>query len=155
MTKVNDWFAARLFQPDFTLVDFYAHNITPDNSTMKSADEYKNLPEVQEVFKDKSGRFDEKKFNDFYNTSLALYNQYDNDEVEKRLIEAYVHDPYEWYTPGNQTFREVGASIVLGKNPLGESQGIKGILYNGPSQYSVREIAQREKVRDENGNELD
>lgn len=155
MAKVNDWFAARLFQPDFTLVDFYAHNITPDNSTMKSADEYKNLPEVQEVFKDKSGRFDEKKFNDFYNTSLALYNQYDNDEVEKRLVEAYVHDPYEWYTPGNQIFREVGASIVLGKNPLGESQGIKGILYNGPSQYSVREIAQREKVHDENGNELD
>ena len=50
MAKVNDWFAARLFQPDYTLVDFYAHNITPDNSDLKSMDDYKNLPEVQEAF---------------------------------------------------------------------------------------------------------
>ena len=95
MAKVNDWFAARLFQPDYTLVDFYAHNITPDNSDLKPMEDYKNLPEVQEAFKDQSGKFDEKKFNDFYNTSLALYNQYDGEEVEKRLLEAYVHDPYE------------------------------------------------------------
>lgn len=155
MAKVNDWFAARLFQPDYTLVDFYAHNITPDNSDLKPMEDYKNLPEVQEKFKDQSGKFDEKKFNDFYNTSLALYNQYDGEEVEKRLLEAYVHDPYEWYTPGNETFREIGAKIVLGKNPLGDSQGIKGLLYNGPSQFSIRELAQREKVQDQNGNELD
>lgn len=155
MAKINDWFAARLFQPDYTLVDFYAHNITPDNSDLKPMEDYKNLPEVQEKFKDQSGKFDEKKFNDFYNTSLALYNQYDGEEVEKRLLEAYVHDPYEWYTPGNETFREIGAKIVLGKNPLGDSQGIKGLLYNGPSQFSIRELAQREKVQDQNGNELD
>ena len=155
MAKVNDWFAARLFQPDYTLVDFYAHNITPDNSDLKPMEDYKNLPEVQEKFKDQSGKFDEKKFNDFYNTSLALYNQYDGEEVEKRLLEAYVHDPYEWYTPGNETFREIGAKIVLGKNTLGDSQGIKGLLYSGPSQFSIRELAQQEKVQDQNGNELD
>lgn len=155
MQKQNDWFATRLFQPDFTLVDFYAHGITPDNSTLKSKEDYKDIPEVQEYFKDKSGQFNEKEFDKFYETSLALYNQYDNDEVEKRLVEAYAHDPYEWYTPGNLTFREVGSKIVLGTNPLYESQGIEGLLYTGAGQFSIREIAQRELVKDQDGNTLD
>ena len=155
MQKQNDWFATRLFQPNFTLVDFYAHGITPDNSTLKSKEDYKDIPEVQEYFKDKSGQFNEKEFDKFYETSLALYNQYDNDEVEKRLVEAYAHDPYEWYTPGNLTFREVGSKIVLGTNPLYESQGIEGLLYTGAGQFSIREIAQRELVKDQDGNTLD
>ena len=154
MQKPNDWFATRLFQPDYTLVDFYAQGITPDNSDLKPKEDYRDIPEVQEFFKDDSGKFDEKKFDNFYETTLALYNQYDNDEVEKRLLESYVHDPYEWYTPGNLTFREVGSKIVLGTNPLMQSQGVKGLLYEGPGQFSIREIAQNELVKDQEGNTL-
>lgn len=154
MQKQNDWFATRMFQPEFTLVDFYANGITPDNSDLKPKEDYKDIPEVQEFFKDDSGKFNEKEFNKFYDTTLALYNQYDNEEVEKRLLESYVHDPYEWYTPGNLKFREIGSKIVLGTNPLYESQGIKGLLYKGDSQFSIREIAQNELVKDTNGNNL-
>ena len=154
MPKQHDWFATRLFQPDYTLGDFFVHGITPDNSDLKAKDDYRNVPEVIEAFTE-HGQFNEKKFNEFYDTTLSLYNTYDNEEFEKRFIESYEHDPYEWYAPATSNFREVGARIVFGPNPLKESQGISGLLYHGPSEFSIREIAQNEKVHDENGNELD
>lgn len=153
MPKQHDWFATRLFQPDYTLGDFFAHGITPDNSDLKAKEDYRNVPEVIEAFTE-HGQFNEKKFNEFYDTTLSLYNIYDNAEFEKRFIESYEHDPYEWYAPATSNFREVGARIVFGSNPLKSSQGINGLLYSGPSQFSIREIAQNEKVHDENGNEL-
>ena len=88
MTKQHDWFAASLFQKDFSTEDFYNIGITPDNSEIKSKDAYKNIPEVIEAFTS-DGKFDDNAFDTFYNNALSSYNSYAKSEFDKKVLENY------------------------------------------------------------------
>ncbi|MBO7211762.1 MAG: hypothetical protein J6V44_12260 [Methanobrevibacter sp.] len=93
--KKNDFFATVVFQPNATLEDFLAQDITPDNTKIESADYYKGIPEVIEMFTNDNGKFDEKAFNAFYNSNLSAYNAFANSEFEKQIFEQFEYDPYD------------------------------------------------------------
>lgn len=151
--RPNDWFATKLFQPDFSIADMYANGITPDNSELKPKDVYKDIPEVQKAFT-VDGKFDENQFDQFYNIALSQYNEYANNEFEKEFIENYQRDPYDW-TKLDKPISDTRAGIVFGKNPMRTTQGIRNLHQSTDSLFSVREIAQTNLVRDEEGNILD
>lgn len=74
MNKPNDFFAAQLQAPEnFTLADFYAYDITPENTTLYGKDYYKNIPKVVDTFT-KDGKFDDQAFDSFYDSVLRSYN---------------------------------------------------------------------------------
>ena len=154
MIKKHDWFAASLFQPDLSVEDFYNIGITPYNAEIKSQDAYKNIPEVIEAFT-KDGKFDDNAFNTFYNNALSSYNSYSKSEFDKKVLENYEWDPNDWMAPIGGKTRDVSAKFILGKNnPTKIQSGIEALGLNTESEFSNRELAQANEVRDENGNKL-
>ena len=75
--KENDWIITRLNNPDFTPAQLSAAGVTPDNTGLLTADQYKKSPVIQEAFKNsETGKFDEAKFNTFYNAQAQDYNNF-------------------------------------------------------------------------------
>lgn len=79
MNQPNDWFATLMFNEPSSYDEVIANGITPDNTTIQSADYYKNLAPVQEKFTE-NGKFNEQKFNDFYTSALTTYNEFANED---------------------------------------------------------------------------
>lgn len=162
--RVNDWMVAQLTRPEATLMDFYSHNVRPENTQILDADTYKHNNTIRNHFIDATtGKFNEEKFNEFYDNALKSYNYYASDEFDKNINDfitdtALVAPEDIFYDGGN---RNVNPTVDL--NSLYHDQdtvhGITGDLsksfeYSGAK--SVREIAQSQKVHDgKTGEELD
>lgn len=155
MNKQYDWFATRIFQPELSLDELFDQGITPENTGFKTRDDYRNMASVRDQFRTEDGGFDEDAFNNAYNSSREMYNLYTNREYSKKLLEEFAYDPYEWYAPATGEIIDVSASNTPTKNGMLYSTNIAGIGENTESPYSVREIAQKQLVHDENGNQLD
>lgn len=150
--KQHDWFAANLFQPELSIDDFYNAGLTPDNTGIKSRDEYKTNPTVIDAFT-KDGVFDEQSYNTFYDNALLTYNQYSKKEFNKKVLEEYEYDPAEWRASGNK--KDTSALFQIGKQNLRkESYGVESLGLISSPEFSMREIAQMNEVRDAEGNKL-
>lgn len=157
--KKNDFFATLVKNPDVTLKDLQDNNITADNSALLSADEYKKLDQVQEAFKGDDGKFDEKKFNNAYKNAKTLYTNYAQDTWIADVAKNMTYGTDEWFAPSDANFRQQNPVILIDTKPSDVSQGIKFItdtVAGAPSNLSIRELAQREKIVDyETGEELE
>ncbi len=154
MNRPNDWFATLMYNQPSSFEEVIANGITPDNSSIQSADYYKELEPVKEVFT-KDGKFDDVAFNNFYTSALNMYNTFSNEDWENKLIEEMAKDPLDWTQPMKTNVKEVKVTVGNGYNPERRSMGIAGIKSVGDPVFSAREIAQGNYVRDENGNKLD
>lgn len=94
MNKQNDFLAILKFQPNISLEALANAGITPDNTGMKSKEEYKEMPKVVEAFSE-NGNFNEKAFDSFYDQSLILYNKYANDVQAQKFAKEYNYDPWD------------------------------------------------------------
>ena len=152
--KKHDWFAANLFQPDMSIDDFYNAGITPANTEIKSKDEYRSNPKVIELFSS-TGEFDEKAFETAYNNSLLTFNKYSTKEFNNKVLNEYEFDPAEWRAPIGSNKKDTTTYFELGhSNITNTAYGIETLGIISAPQLSMREIAQRNEVRDENGNKL-
>ena len=93
--KQNDWLATLLYQPNLSIEDLNSLGITPDNTELKSRDDYKSLSAIQDAFKTDSGNFDEKAFNNFYDSALLAYNQYADESAAGNIADNYKFDPFD------------------------------------------------------------
>lgn len=151
-------FAVMLNQPNASFEDMIMHGVTADNTTIQDKDYYKNINDVKnnEFFKGKDGSFDEVKFNNFYDSVVNAYNVFAKDDYEQKVIDSIVKDPLDWTEPFNTNIRDISAVITVGKGDFGHrAKGITGLGTIGDQVFSMREIAQDSRVRDENGNILD
>lgn len=144
--KKNDWLAVIVNQPNFDFDDLQEYGITPDNTTIKTEDYYKNLPQIQQIFVDKDGKFDENKFDNFYLGALQSYNEYANNQFTDEIIKSY--DPYDWMAPIDAKKKDTAITFTIGQNPGLNSFGLSNLRDIGQSNFSTREIAQRNKVWD-------
>lgn len=150
--KTNDWLATLVKHPDMNLVDLRRNGITADNTAMKSRDEYKKMEAVRnaEVFLDSNTKkFDENRFNKYYDSALALYNKYATDDsIGKTADFLYSTDAY-WAPQGAPKF-DISPSISLSNPGKAYNQGISYIsAIDQPTEnLSVREIAQTQEVVD-------
>lgn len=145
-TKRNDWLATIINQPQFDFEDMQEHGITPDNTTIKSKDFYKSLPQIQEIFRDKDGKFDDILFDNYYMGALQAYNDYANQQFTDEMIKTY--DPYDWTAPIGSKNKDTSVTISIGDNPERKSYGISNLNEIGKSNLSIREIAQTNQVWD-------
>lgn len=154
MNKKYDFFATSLYQPDLTTDDLYNLGITPANTEMKSKEEYKKIPKVIEHFTE-NGIFNEEEFNNQYNNSLLIYDDYANKEFQKKVINEFQYDPTDWRAPLGSNRWDTSAQFQLGeKNPTQLEMGIERIGINNESQFSIRELAQMNEVRSITGEKL-
>ena len=155
MASNKDWVATLLFNNPSSFDELVAHGITPDNVNIQSEDFYKKNEEVQKAFT-KDGKFDEATFDNFYTSAVSTYNDFANEDWEKKLIDNLAKDPFDWTQPLKTEVKNVSATITPQMyNPDRRSMGITGIDVFGDPTFSIREIAQDNYVRDENGNKLD
>ena len=156
--KKNDFLATLVKNPDLTLTDLKTAGITPDNTALLSKEEYKGIAGVQEAFKGDDGKFDEKKFNTFYDNARILYSNYANDEFLENLPSKLTYSEDEWYAPKDAIYRQSSPVIIKNQRPIDYNQGIKYLteVTTGTNDLSIREQAQNEKVFDfETGRFLD
>lgn len=64
-------------------------------------------------------------------------------------------DPMDWMQPMKTNVRDISVTVGNLNSPERRSMGIAGIGSIGAPVFSIREIAQGNYVRDENGNKLD
>lgn len=155
--KPNDFIAASIngANENLSLDDLRYYNITPDNTGIQSKDYYKSIPKVKDLFIDKDGKFDEEKYNAWYNDTLDMYNTWANDNFEQKMIDSMERSSYNIFELGNNNIADDTAKIISAKDPERTSRGLTDpFSVNGPS-FDIREVAQANKVLDENGNELD
>lgn len=145
--KKNDWLATLFFSPDKTPRDLAKLGITTDNSSIHDRDYYKGIDVIQDTFKTESGKFDEAKFNRFYDEVVKIYNDADNDESIKNILESEVlYDPYDYFAPIGANLKDLTPSIGLDKNPERVGKGIINIRQTTDPTMSIREVAQTNKV---------
>ena len=144
--KKHDWLATIFFSPDKSIQDLADFGITTDNSTLYSRDYYKNIPEIKEAFQTDSGKFDEYKFNSFYNDALYLYNVAEENKIEGSILNTFEYDPLDYFAPLNSKTRDVSASLNWSPNPERRSTGLVNIRETSDPTMSVREVAQTSQV---------
>ena len=148
--KQHDFLATLVKNPDLTIDDLRDNDITPDNTSLLTKDEYKNNPNVVEAFKDDTGKFDENKFNNYYDNARILYANYANEQFVGNVVENFTFGPDAWFAPEDAIYRNDNPIIFLNKIPKANSQGISFITeeYDAGNDLSIRELGQKEKVYD-------
>lgn len=125
--------------------DLYTVGITPDNTSLKDKDYYKNIDGVKQFFTDENGKFDEAKFDSVYDTSALLYNDYANKLSMNEFQKTYTYDPFDWRY-AEKSKENVTPTMSFEKNPMRTATNTKALGLITPSDWSIREIAQTEKV---------
>ena len=155
MAKTNDWVATLLSNGDnLSMQDIIANGITPNNTAIQSEDYYKNIDQVRAKFTDENGNFDEVKYDNFYRSALSTYNDYANGTFEKEMIQNMAKDPFDWTDPLNTNRKNYSARVQVGYNPDRRSMGVGNLFEVGGPSFSMREVAQANIARDEEGNLL-
>ena len=156
--KQNDWIALNLnIQGSGIDVDnLRMYNITPDNTGIKDKDYYKTIPQVQKAFTDNTtGVFNEDAFTQFYNSAKRSYTDFVSNDYAKELVNQIPVSRNDIFSLGNVNLRNDSAYVFNTKDPNRHSMGIGNIFETGAPSFSVREVAQANKVVDENGKTLD
>lgn len=155
MERKNDWIAALINRPDFTMVDMYANDIKPENTGLQDKDYYKDIPQVREKFTTDNGQFDEQAYGEFYDSALRMYNAYTDGDFLDKMIDSIERSPFDWTKIDNPNVHDVSAVLSASHDPYRHSMGLKNFYDIGDPQFSIKEVAQANFVRDENGNKLD
>lgn len=144
--KKNDWLATLFFSPNKTPQDLANLGITTDNSSLLDKEYYKKVPQIQEAFKDKSGNFDDNKFDQYYQTALKLYNDADNSKLVQDLQDFYEYDPNDYFAPIWGKVTNIRPKLVQFPNPERRSRGLSNLRESSAPTMSIREVAQTNKV---------
>ena len=155
-SKKNDWVAINLNAPEGMSVDaLHGYGITPDNTGLQSEDYYKSQKQVINTFTDKNGKFDEERFHAFYESAQRSYNDYQNEDFTKKLLDDIESSPYDIFSLGDVNIMDTSAIMYRSKDPQRTTMGLGNIYEVGTPTFDVREVAQANKARDEYGNILD
>ena len=155
--KANDWIAINLniqgtsLQPD----DLKAYNINPENTGLREKSYYESIPQVKNTFKKQDGSFDSDAFSAFYDSANRAYTDFVTNDYINGLIQSVPSSANDIFSLGNTNIADDTARIVRTRDPQRHAIGIGNIFETGAPSFSEREVAQSNKVLDENGNQLD
>ena len=145
--KPNDILVATLSNPELTSYDLLSHNITGENTSLLSKEEYKNSTFVQDKFKDNDGNFDNVAFEEVYNLAQSKYQGLTDKEYLSEL-DKMEYSPFDITRPKFAKTFNVSAQIEKEYNPFEVRKGWSGFGSINESPLSLREIAQKNKIYD-------
>lgn len=141
----KDWIVESINNPEFTAMDFYDFtDMTPENVQILSKEDYKqtNFIKNNDAFKDKNGKFDEKKFDKFYEEKLNSFGQFHyiagHDTIALDIFDTNREYDSNVKTPYIDIFRHL--------NPNMQKMGVEDLTVISDPQLSQREIAKKNKI---------
>lgn len=145
--KENDWIVTKLNNPDFTPAQLDAAGVTPENTGLLTADQYKKSPVIQEAFKNKeTGKFDEAQFNTFYNRQAKDYNIFATKQYQDTLESDYKYARTDTSRPSGSQIRDIKLEVDRISNPDRLTTGLEAVNVEGARTQSASEIAQSRSI---------
>lgn len=152
----NDWFATILYNPDKDFKNFKEAGLDAANTGLKDRESYKDIQAVQDQFKDAEGNFDEKLYNQFYDSAVRTYNTFVQGNIEDTFLRNMVKSPLDILSDRSTPSQKPLFIVQKVSNPTLKSQGINSLFGEGKALRSYREAAQTQRVVDyKTGKELD
>lgn len=148
----NDWIVAGINNPDFTSYDFSTiADMNLNNTQMLSKEEYLKSDFIKnnDLFKDESGNFSNKKFDDFYRSRLQAFKEFQEQEFPK----GPELDMFDTDRTKDSRIKDIRFDLGRHVNPDRQAVGIEGVrVWSDPTQ-TKSEIAQSQKIWDTANNE--
>ena len=147
--KQNDYFLNQLYNPEFSPEDFNSVGLNSDNTSIEDKKIYKDLDIVQNnpMFQTEN-KFDEEKFNKFYNQALVGFNIMSDKDNNERLASSYSAFRDDIFSKSSNKQKGAETWTVKIANPNKQTIGfVSSNIMEAPTQ-SVREIAQAQLVWD-------
>lgn len=145
--KPNDWMLLTMDNPNFSLSRFADVGITPDNTSLQSRDFYKNNNYIRQQFSDPStGKFDEVKFNNWYNNAATSYSQFAQNQYENDLYADLEFDPMSNLRPVGSKVKTPQIRIEKIANPWRTKQNVSRLGWINSPEKSDLELASASKV---------
>lgn len=138
--KQNDWLVAGLLNPEFNTSDFLISGLTPDNTQLLTAEQYKKSSFVRDRFTE-DGVFNEQKFNDFYKKRAEEFGKLQSMDVK----DTFVYSPFDTKAKPNSNVQSPNYSLDIVANPNREVN-VFGATHDGG--FSQRELAQQSRIWD-------
>jgi hypothetical protein len=151
ITKPNDILVASLNNPSATTNDLMSMHLNPDNTSLFSKEDYKASKFIQDKFQTKDGKFDDTTFDAAYNLASAHYKQMSDDEYIKGL-DKIQYSPFDVTRPKDAKTFKVDVEFSKDVNPFKQTYGRTGLNSIDESDFSLRQIAQQNKVFDPDTN---
>ena len=86
--KEFDFLATMFLNPESSISGFVEDGMSVDNAIMHDKEYYRSKAPIINKFSNEDGVFDEAKFNDYYDRTLNLYNNFNNNElVSKNMLD--------------------------------------------------------------------
>lgn len=143
----NDWFATLLFNPTKDYDNFKDAGLNSTNTFLKSKAEYLEIPEVQERFKTPDGEFHQAAFDTYYNKAVQTYNNFIAGDTQDNFLTEFSASIFDTSRKAQKQERETPLFTVQHiPNPEQKSLGMSGLWEEGNAKWSMREVAQTQKV---------
>ena len=147
LSKPNDIFVATSLG-DVSLEDLYANNITGDNTSFYTMDEYKMTPFVKKKYT-KDGVFDEFTFEQDYIKASEMFKALTDEKAEKEFIQKELYyDPQSLNAPLGAQRLDPRAVYTKFRNPLEQAVGHEQINTWSAPEKTPEELAQGNKIFD-------
>ena len=138
--KQNDWLVAGLLNPEFNTSDFLISGLTPDNTQLLTAEQYKKSQFVRDRFTE-NGVFNEQAFDDFYKSRASEFGRLQSMDVK----DTFVYSPFDTKAKSDSNIQSPQYSIDIVANPIREVDVFGTTHDNG---FSQRELAQQSRIWD-------
>lgn len=137
-----DWLDLLISNPDKRYEDFSLAGVTDTNISIKDKDDYKEIPEIQRLFTNAEGNFDEDSFSKFYDNASKSFSDFASNQASIKEFSTDLDKIREK--------KRLSGDVYLRKvaNPLLQSKGLEGVFNISDGLLSKREARQRAEVRD-------
>lgn len=152
MEEKKDWFELFYDSPRANFSDYISAGINPKDVELKSKDEYKKNELVQQAFTNEEGKFDEKAFDKFYKDALITYNIFATESFQLNELPQVEYDLMANFRLPSEKIQTMNFEVKKKNNPFISSQGVSSIFGVTESLLTDKEIAQSNKIWDNNTN---
>lgn len=143
----NDWVALNLLNKDLSIESLAANGINASNTGIRPKEDYLKSSDIQDLFKNEQGNFDEKEFDKAYNQLMQSYVSFFEIDQKQYLEDNYHFDPYDINRTADDKIKRLNFNIEKVKNPFETSYGfLEG--KEGNRVLSISELAQKNKYYD-------
>ena len=153
LQKPNDIFIATLSKPDATVADLLKNNITADNTSFLTMEEYMETPFVKKSKRyNENGVFKEDVFKQDYILAAQKFLELTDEKALDNIRKSLKYSPTSMQAPIESERYDPSATYSKIFNPRQQQVGIRDINYIEDPTKTNEELAQSHKIWDTKNN---